>query len=202
VGDVDDQVAAIKRAMWVRVASRQTALLLTFHDLVVAATPVDTGNARAHWAMSVGIAADAPVPPLEFTRKGRPKIDDSAQVAGTSAIAGYRPTRANALKVLFDTNAVAYIQALNDGWSKQAPMMFVEAAAAQAVLEVNTMSDDEIIAIFPSIGVSGELDIGADVGDGYFGGASDELAGGGSTIIAEDAYSFAGSGGDDFGGST
>ena len=195
-GDIDRQVAAIKEAMYVRVASRQAALLLTFHDLVVAATPVDTGNARAHWAMSVGVPADAPAAPLEFTRKGRPKIDDTAQLAGQDAIAGYRPRSARSLKVLFDCNAVAYIERLNRGWSKQAPTMYVEAALAQAVIEVNTMADDEIVAIVPSIGTSGELDAGG--AEGYFGGgAGDELALGGSTIIAEDAYSFGGSGGDE-----
>ncbi len=97
-------------------------------DKVVHTTPHDTGQARANWQVTVR-AARPPTTPLI----GKLDYDGDATVAeGTAKIRGTpRPDG----HVVFITNALPYIQALNEGHSQQAPAGFVELAVQAGAVE-------------------------------------------------------------------
>ena len=79
-------------------------------------TPVSSGRARANW----GISKDGSIqelPPGEYSEPERPPI--------------------SRFNTLFITNPLDYIQYLNEGWSEQAPALFIEIAVADAEVETN-----------------------------------------------------------------
>jgi len=80
-------------------------------------TPVSSGRARANW----GISKDGSIqelPPGEYSEPERPPI--------------------SRFNTLFITNPLDYIQYLNDGWSEQAPAMFIETAVSNAEAVAST----------------------------------------------------------------
>jgi hypothetical protein len=95
------------------------ALVLEINRELRKATPVDTGNARAHWVPSVG-----------------------SPFAGAADGASYQQGVATVLSfklgdgVLYVSNNVPYIRRLNEGHSRQAPALFIEAAVDRAFAKV------------------------------------------------------------------
>ena len=87
------------------------------------ATPVDTGHARANWVPSVG----APVLTEE------PGTNTSEHDAGLAGVLRFKIGDGD----LYETNNVPYINMLDLGHSKQAPVGFVAAAvdAAQTTIQ-------------------------------------------------------------------
>ena len=92
-------------------------------------TPVDTGWARANWIPRIG----APFSGTDGTRAQAEagSVSRAQQEAGIAAMLRYKITPTGKV---FITNNVPYIGKLNDGWSKQAPKGFVQAAIKQAVV--------------------------------------------------------------------
>lgn len=84
-------------------------------DRVVSDTPVDTGQARRSWQISVGSP--------NFAQQGDPK---------TTLKASKLTDR------IFIVNPMPYITRLNNGWSKQAPSGYIEQAIAQVLLKYST----------------------------------------------------------------
>lgn len=86
--------------------------------------PVDTGRARAGWAMSIG----APVAPVPAPGKypAAPVPPDFTQIDGT--------------QVVYILNNVQYIGALENGHSKQAPNGFVHLSLMEIEAELNGQS--------------------------------------------------------------
>lgn len=91
------------------------ALILEIDKELRRTTPVDTGNARANWVPSVGSPA--------------PRGD---RAAGTAAVMAYQLGQG----ALYVSNGVPYITYLNNGSSRQAPALFVEAAVDVALARV------------------------------------------------------------------
>lgn len=91
------------------------ALILEIDKELRKRTPVDTGNARANWVPSVG----SPAP-------------NGDRAAGSAAVLAYQLEQGP----LFVSNGVPYIRQLNNGHSKQAPALFVEAAVDEALARV------------------------------------------------------------------
>jgi hypothetical protein len=85
-------------------------------------TPVDTGHARANWVPSVGS------PALDEVAG----TSSSAHDAGVAAVLQFKLDAG----ALFVSNAVPYIRRLNEGHSKQAPALFVEAAVDRALTTI------------------------------------------------------------------
>lgn len=88
------------------------AVALEIDRILVQTTPVDTGRARANW-----------LPTLNTPSKE--KVDAGAPADILPVLGAYKIT-----DTIFITNNLPYIQRLNDGYSKQAPAGFVEAAIA------------------------------------------------------------------------
>jgi hypothetical protein len=82
--------------------------------------PVDTGRARSGWGLSIG-APTVPTPP-----KGKypepPSFPDVAQIDGTQEV--------------FIVNNLAYVEALENGHSKQAPNGFVKLAMMEVEADI------------------------------------------------------------------
>lgn len=84
-------------------------------------TPVQDGNARANWIPSVGT-------PSQDTGQ-------AAATAGQARVATYKLGEGD----LYLSNRTPYIRRLNDGYSKQSPALFVEAALERAKMHVNAI---------------------------------------------------------------
>lgn len=93
---------------------------------VIVATPVDTGRARANW--QVGL--DAPVLAERDTEGPNPGPYIAAAEREIQRYDG------SANKEIWLTNNLPYIGRLNDGWSAQAPAMYVQQAVAAGVRSV------------------------------------------------------------------
>lgn len=96
-------------------------VVLTAHQSVVLATPVDTGRARGNWQVAVGAAPTTTTPLLSPT-------GTEAIVSGARALAAYKDG-----DDVHIVNNLPYIGRLNAGSSAQAPAGFVEAAIAAGV---------------------------------------------------------------------
>lgn len=99
---------------------------------ITSGTPVDTGFARGGWTPTLGRPATDPlIPPTDET---------AARAAGSTNLAA---NQARSLRIassyqlqngpVFLTNAVPYIERLNEGSSAQAPAKFVEKAIEEAL---------------------------------------------------------------------
>lgn len=82
-------------------------------------TPVDTGHARANWIPSIGA-------PSELDVAG---ATDAAHDAGVAQVVTYKLEQGS----VFVSNAAPYVERLNNGWSAQAPALFVETAIDKAL---------------------------------------------------------------------
>ena len=82
---------------------------------VVVATPVDTGQARGNWRVSVGV----------LDKKTDQTQDRSGQGSISKGIATIQ-SGGGIGKVVFLSNSLKYISRLNDGWSMQAPKNFMQ----------------------------------------------------------------------------
>lgn len=96
-------------------------VVLTAHQSVVLATPVDTGRARGNWQVAVGDPPTATTPLLSPT-------GIEAIIAGARALAAYKD--GDDVHII---NNLPYIGRLNAGSSAQAPAGFIEAAIAAGV---------------------------------------------------------------------
>lgn len=109
-----------KNLLEVEIVLFQKKIVFTVLEGVVFATPVDTGNARGGWQVTIGAE-----PQTETTR-----LDPSGQAtfeAGIAALGSLTP-----FQIVYIGNLVAYIEALNDGHSSQAPANFIELALERA----------------------------------------------------------------------
>lgn len=123
---------------------------LTVHATVVLGTPVDTGRARASWRVAIGAPAEGTADPNKYrTKDDSGKATAESMAAARQALARYGTSpagqRITLRSVLLGTrqsaaihitNNLPYIQRLNEGYSKQAPAMFVETAMAAAAAQV------------------------------------------------------------------
>ncbi len=93
--------------------------------MITQRTPVDTGRARASWQVSEGKPSMAAPSPGTY---GPP----SAVSAGFENISGTQP--------VYIVSNLDYIEALENGWSKQAPvgMVAISIAEVEARIEILT----------------------------------------------------------------
>jgi hypothetical protein len=95
------------------------AFILELDKELRIATPVNTGHARASWIPSVGH-------PITATIEGKsPSLHD----AGVGRVLSYKIGDG----ALYISNAAPYVRCLNDGWSDQAPALFIEASIDRAM---------------------------------------------------------------------
>lgn len=103
------------------------ALILEIDANLRKATPVDTGHARASWVPSIGAPATA-------EPSGR---SDADHATGVAAVLGFKLADG----ALYESNNAPYVQQLNLGGSRQAPVGFVEVAIDQALATIQSRYD-------------------------------------------------------------
>lgn len=91
--------------------------------VLVYATPVDTSRARANWQAGI---AHVPTSVLYAEPDSPPSPDYGGQAATSAIIATANLYPGGSYLAI--ANNVRYIQRLNQGWSSQAPAMFVQQA--------------------------------------------------------------------------
>lgn len=96
-------------------------------------TPVKTGHARANWVPSIA---------QPFTGEAK-DADQGAHDAGVGAVLSYRLGQGN----LWIANNAPYIRRLNDGWSEQAGVGFIERAIDLALRVVEKRFGEGAIGI-------------------------------------------------------
>lgn len=100
------------------------------HSYVANNTPVDTGQAISNWIVSIGApstVSHGPYVPGQFGSTRSANISATLS-QGKSALANRRYGQ-----IVYISNVLPYITALNDGWSKQAPAGYVQSAALSAL---------------------------------------------------------------------
>lgn len=90
---------------------------------LVLTTPVDTGRAKGNW--QVGVNSD---PTAEIDSNDR-----SGAMAINVGQATINSIKGQGLVDVVIANNLPYIERLNDGWSEQAPVKFVEKALRRAI---------------------------------------------------------------------
>ena len=113
-------------------------LAATALQILVRATPVDTGRARSNWLVGVGVRKDSVIEayfPGDFGSSAGPNANRAIQV-GTQEISQVDGIN----NAVFLSNNLPYIEALNSGSSQQAPRNFVQTAIDQAIQAVNNAS--------------------------------------------------------------
>lgn len=102
---------------------------------IVSATPVDTGQARSNWLVSTISPRIDQIPPYSPGFQGSTGAANvSAALAQGRAVIGSRAPGQD----IFIANSLDYIERLNEGFSAQAPSMFVEEAVQAAADSVQT----------------------------------------------------------------
>lgn len=102
-----------------RLVVRRVALEI--HDGIVRRTPVDTGRARASWTMSEGSPAGGDVGLVRMT----------SAAAAASSLAAAASVGISGDRLVYITNNVEYIIALERGHSQQAPAGMVAVTMAE-----------------------------------------------------------------------
>lgn len=97
-------------------------LALNIDRRVINETPRDTGSAKASWLAAIGQPSNEIVNTTESTAVLQ------AIELGAAVASGFESG-----DVLYITNNQPYIERLNEGWSEQAPSMFVDAIIAEEV---------------------------------------------------------------------
>ena len=98
--------------------------MLSIHRNLVMRTPVDTGRARANWLPSAGS------PDTGFKGEDYPP---SLSLQDAERYFTAEQYKDKPLPVLYITNNLPYIQRLNEGWSDQAPLYYVEMAIMDVI---------------------------------------------------------------------
>lgn len=91
---------------------------------VILTTPVDTGRARANWQISLGSPAISQL------------ANEDPGGGGTIAAGTAKASQATTENIVFLSNNLPYIVALDNGSSPQAPAGFVEASVRAAIQSV------------------------------------------------------------------
>jgi hypothetical protein len=108
-----------RQRFWNQIGQAQRILCLEATKSIVFKTPVDTGRARGNWQASI----DSPLHEIAAgeDKNGGKTINKAARV-----IAGMKP-----LHAFFLSNNLPYIEALENGHSKQAPAGMVGVTIAE-----------------------------------------------------------------------
>lgn len=104
---------------------------LSVDTAVVLSTPVDTGRARANWQVGLGSVPGGTVDTPGSAEQGASSALTNAQ----NVIATYKGTG-----TIHIINNLHYIEALNNGHSRQAPAGFVEIAVVAGIDAIEGVS--------------------------------------------------------------
>lgn len=117
------EITGLANAIPRNIARMQREMALAVVEHVANSTPVDTGQASGNWKTSIG------GPDTSFTPGPSSPIQsyqDAHRVLGSLAMG----------QDVHITNNVPYIALLNNGYSNQAPSLFVETSIVSAIAQL------------------------------------------------------------------
>lgn len=135
MADFRSFAARAKEKVRAHVETRMRAYATTLVRELQSATPRVTGQAQASWLASVGTPEGHFFGPTGLTRSTRDlahRPGQSVAVAASAALSGARIAAWKLGQPLVIYNALPYIVRLNEGYSRQVPAGFVEAALMRA----------------------------------------------------------------------
>lgn len=104
-------------------------------------TPVDTGEARSNWLVSLGVPMRGTIAPYtpypKFSQANGRGISETANAQGAKQRAEGAITARQPGQTLIIQNNVDHIGELNSGTSKQAPALFVETSVMAGIRTLN-----------------------------------------------------------------
>lgn len=106
----------------------KTIAILAFGE-IIQTTPVDTGRAKQNWFLDINNIELKIVEPTPASKTRDGVLEASGEVA-----------RYKITDTVYISNNLPYIQRLNDGYSAQAPALFVEGAIQVAVEKAKELS--------------------------------------------------------------
>jgi hypothetical protein len=115
---------------------RSTALELW--NGITKRTPVDTGRARSSWNLSIG-SPDPTIPPERGPGTGKNKNAKTPPTSPTAATPRFDKIDGSA--VIYITSNLPYIEALENGHSKQAPVGMVMVSTAEVVARIQLIME-------------------------------------------------------------
>lgn len=124
VGDADRLMKKLERGVSKRIAAFGLEANRQLRLNPPLGTPVQDGNARGNWILSIGAAGH--------------DTGEAAAAAGVAQVAAYSLGQGD----LYLYNRTPYIKRLNNGWSAQSPALFVEAAIERAKTKIREMGGD------------------------------------------------------------
>lgn len=130
LGQFARNMRAQAKAIPVNVRDMKRVVGINVLRAVVTATPIDTGQARFNWNASLN-RPDYSTDMVGFSKYGR-----TTAWAGKMSTSMMTINRAAFNDSIYISNALPYIQKLNDGWSAQAPRDYVRIAALVAARSV------------------------------------------------------------------
>lgn len=107
---------------------------LAVDSTIVLATPVDTGQARSNWQVTLDQAASGTIPPYSPGKGGSTAQDNTQEAIDQGKRVIDARTYGHDIHI---TNNLDYIDELNNGKSAQAPAGFVEEAVLAGVAMIN-----------------------------------------------------------------
>ena len=137
------QFRELAQTLSVRANEAKKTLASTIENDLLQVTPVDTGQAVSNWQVTLTAPAEDPIAPYAPAREGYMKQskgvrtwthrDDPSQIRADNSSAALEVSRpiiaaAQPSQPIFITNALDYIEVLNQGHSTQAPALFVDRA--------------------------------------------------------------------------
>lgn len=120
------------------IATATQMIALKVHDGCVLKTPVDTGRARAGWALSIGEPSDY-VPPAPNVPDGTPPGNGSPTDPQFASVPAADVSAIDGSQLVFIVNNVEYIQFLEEGHSQQAPSGMVRLTLQAVEAEVEAL---------------------------------------------------------------
>jgi hypothetical protein len=108
---------------------------------VIDGTPVDTGEARSNWIVSLGIPLRGTIAPYraypKFSKGAGQGRGETANAAGAKARAQGPINAAQPGQTIIIQNNVDHIRLLNAGSSQQAPALFVQEGVKAGIRTLN-----------------------------------------------------------------
>jgi len=139
-------LAAVAKQIDLNLATVVKKVTVEAFKSITELTPVDTGRARASWDVALGVPSDFLPPDIDPAKRGarKKKKKPSGMESSMSAVANAQEGKAydvvariDATQPVFITSNLPYIEALEEGHSKQAPagMVRLTLAALEIGLE-------------------------------------------------------------------
>lgn len=116
-------VADFAKLIDVNLGAVMRKITIDLHGKITKRTPVDTGRARASWAVSINAPPSGPPPPPGSYPT--PPMVDAGKITGKTRV--------------YIVSRLVYIEPLENGHSKQAPRGMLRIALAEIAAEIDTI---------------------------------------------------------------